>query len=203
MIKKIKSFIRDKIISLLIKNYNSSYNPFGINFGLNSSLYSPMQIDGGENIKIGVNSTIGRNAWLSAIEKYGSQKFNPKITIGDHVNIGNYPCITAIEEITIEECCLLSEYVYISDHTHGIDPTSPNRIATQDLISKGKVVIGKNSFIGYRVSILPGVILGKNCVVGAHSVVTKSFPDYSMIAGNPAKLIKKYSFEKLQWENID
>ena len=53
----------------------------------------------------------------------------------------------------------------------------------------GKLEIGDNCFIGARAFIMPGVKLGKNCIVGAASVVTKSFPENSVIAGNPAKYI--------------
>ena len=59
------------------------------------------------------------------------------------------------------------------------------------LFTKGKqIIIGDNCFIGAHSFILKGVRLGEHCVVGANSVVTKSFPKFSIIAGNPAKLIK-------------
>ena len=61
------------------------------------------------------------------------------------------------------------------------------------------VTIGDGSFIGFGVHISPGVTIGKNCVIGAGSVVTKPIPDYSVVAGVPAKVIKHYSFEENKW----
>lgn len=58
-----------------------------------------------------------------------------------------------------------------------------------DYVRVGKIEIGDHCFIGARAFIMPGVKLGKNFIVGAASVVTKSFPDNSVIAGNPAKYI--------------
>lgn len=188
-------------------NREKKTNPKIMNFGIdmvNQTFFDapPMQINGGEYIKIGNKSSIGRNAWLGAYDSYLSQRFNPQITIGNNVRIGNYATITAINKVQIGDGCLFSEFVYISDHAHGVDPTLGISPKDQPLNSKGPVIIGENTFVGYRVSILPGVVLGKNCVVGSNAVVTKSFPDYTMVAGIPAKAIKKFSFEKKQWINI-
>ena len=58
------------------------------------------------------------------------------------------------------------------------------------------VSIGNNVWIGEHVSILPGVTIGEGSVIGANSVVSKSIPPYSIAVGSPAKVIKKYDFEK-------
>lgn len=176
---------------------------YGMKLGRNAFIEKPKQIIGGENITIGNNTTIGYDSWIAAFAKYEKQVFSPEIRIFDNVRIGNYACITSISKITIHNGCLFSECIYISDHYHGFDPGVNLRPAKQNLFTKGEITIGENCFVGYRVSILSGVSLGRNCVVGAHSVVTKSFPPYSMIAGVPAKIIKKYSHEKKKWIEVN
>jgi acetyltransferase-like isoleucine patch superfamily enzyme len=177
-------------------------SPLGMKeMGDNSFIFMPRKIRGRSCIEIGKGTQINNHAWIDAIERYQHQKFTPNIKIGDNVHVGQYSCIMCIDTICIDDGCVLSEYVYITDLFHGFDPTK-GLIMNQNLISKGNVKIGESSFIGYRACIMPGVTLGKHCVVGANSVVTKSFPDYSMIAGSPAKLIKTFSFEKQDWVSV-
>lgn len=58
-------------------------------------------------------------------------------------------------------------------------------------IKKGKIVIGKGSFIGAHVIILKNVKIGKHCIIGAGSVVTRNIPNREIWAGNPARFIRK------------
>jgi acetyltransferase-like isoleucine patch superfamily enzyme len=69
----------------------------------------------------------------------------------------------------------------------------------QKLSEGNPIVIHENSFIGRNVFIAPGVVIGKHCVVGAYSLVTKSFPDYTMIVGSPARAIKRFCLETCEW----
>jgi acetyltransferase-like isoleucine patch superfamily enzyme len=187
-----------KIIHLVYERLN---NPplFGLaKMGKNSFISLPRRIGLRSFVEVGSNTHIHSHACIVPIAQYNDVKFTPNIKIGDDVYIGRYLQIACIDRIFIDDGCVLSDHIYITDTFHGFDPTKGS-IMSQNLTSKGGIKIGKSSFIGYRVCIMPGVTLGKHCVVGANSVVTKSFPDYSMIAGSPARLVKTFSFEKQDW----
>lgn len=198
------SLIDKRIDSVINEVITINNNKYGINFSDDTSLiYMPHSLNGGKYINIGTGSRIGKFCWIGAFDNYLNQIFVPKIIIGNNVNIGNFACITAINRVEISDGCLFSEYVYISDHSHGYDAADNTSPTIQPLQSKGAVIIGENTFIGMRVSVLPGVTIGRNCVVGAHSVVTKSIPDYSMVAGAPAVIVKQYDFVNNQWASIE
>jgi len=201
---KVEKFIYNKIYLYNNQKFSSS-NKWSVIIHCTSWFELPLQIEGGSNIFIGRDSSIGKHIWLAAYTKYlFNDNYRPKIEIGNGVRIGNYACIVAIKNIKIGDGVLISEYFYVSDHSHGFDVNSNIPPAHQALETKGDgVTIGENTFIGYRVTILPGVTLGKNCVVGSHSVVNKSFPDYSMIGGVPAKILKQYDFVSKTWVKVN
>lgn len=100
-----------------------------------------------------------------------NSRLGGEIILGDYVMMGPDVVIMAVTHD-------------VSDNTKPmIDPTNPS--------IENPVIIGDNVWIGTRVIIMPGVKIGSNTIIGAGSVVTKSFPENSVIAGVPAKLIKK------------
>ncbi|WP_265348157.1 DapH/DapD/GlmU-related protein, partial [Enterobacter cloacae] len=72
----------------------------------------------------------------------------------------------------------------------------------QQPMNNKRTTIGENCFIGAGAKILAGTTLGKQCIVGANSVVKGDFPDYCVISGIPAKIIKKYDVESKRWLTV-
>lgn len=75
------------------------------------------------------------------------------------------------------------------DYSYNIGVLAINQKRKYDVCKKQAIKIGENSFIGANSTVLPGSTIGAYCVVGANSLVKGTFPDYSLIAGNPAKII--------------
>ena len=148
---------------------------------------------GERNIYLGANTIIEKHCCIETIEEYVGCKYQPKIILGNNVHLGEYNHLTAINSITIKDGVLTGRRVTISDNNHGlfnIDDLMENP-SKRILSSKGEVVIGRNVWIGENVCILSGVKIGDGCVIAANAVVTKSIPDYCLVAGVPAKIIKQ------------
>ena len=150
-----------------------------------------------KNVKIGNGCYIDAYNVIecSARLKDNGKTVIPKLTIGNGCNLGEYNHITAVNRIVIGDNLLTGRFVLITDNSHGnFEMQELNMHPSQrPLVSKGEVVIGNNVWLGDKVSVLPGVHIGNGCIIGANSVVTHDLPDYSIAAGNPAKVIKTIS----------
>jgi acetyltransferase-like isoleucine patch superfamily enzyme len=122
--------------------------------------------------------------------------------IGDRSDVGARNRITG--NVIIESDVLLGPDNYISSSDHIYDnPQLPIMDQGQKFISKNghsELKICKGSWIGTHCAIIGDVHIGRNCVVGANSVVTKDIPDFCVVVGNPGKIIKKYNRETEKWE---
>lgn len=178
--------------SHLLRNVVASVRrPRGLaSAGSGMSIAFPRIVRGRAHIAIGTNSHVSSNSWIECFVRYGEDNFDPRIEIGDNVQIGRFLTLTAITNIRIGNGCLFSEHVYISDHAHDVFGIEDTPLVQRRLLAKGPVTIGDFCFLGFRAIVMPGVNLGNRCVVGAGSVVTKSFPDGSVVAGVPARLIR-------------
>ena len=159
--------------------------------GLNCYFGEECNILGGQFISIGNRFYSGIHSRIEAISERNSQSFGPSIEIGDDVSIEDYCHIACIKTVNIGSGTMIASRVYISDHSHGnITHEDLEFPPTKRPLFGKPVNIGKNVWLGEGCCILPGVSLGDNVIVGANAVVTHSFPDNSVIAGVPAKVIK-------------
>jgi len=152
-------------------------------------------LEGGEYIDIANNVYMGRGLVLEAFDRYQEQSFTPSIKIGNYVNIGDYSHLSCINGIIIKDNVRMGRKVFITDNAHGASERSllDMRPNTRPLASKGPVVIEENVWIGEMVCIMPGVTIGRGAIIGANAVVTHDVPPYTLVAGNPARIIKEIS----------
>lgn len=187
LISKCNSFLH-KVQRCLSKEY---YKLFIQHCGRNVSFEGRNVIIGGEYISIGKNSTFQRGLYLTAWNRYNEQRFCPKIRIGKNCDFGAFNHITCINEIVIGNGVLTGKWVTISDNNHGDTSIDNLHLRPKDrpVISKGKVIIGNNVFIGDKATVLSGVVIGEGSVIGANCVVAKNVPPYSIVVGNPSKIL--------------
>lgn len=168
-------------------------------FGWNSKIESPLKINGGKNISIGHHVCISYKSWLSALPLTGSGTC--ELIIEDGCMIGHFNHIYATKKVRLHKGVLTADKVYISDNLHGYE--EPDIYIMNQPIVQCKVVdIGEGSWLGENVCVI-GASIGKHCVIGANSVVTKDIPDYCVAVGSPARVIKKYDFNRKKWVRID
>lgn len=162
--------------------------------GKNTFISKPCSLEGcgQKRISIGDYTRIQSHCLLGCWEKYGEQCFTPSLTIGNNCSIGEYNHITACNKITIGDGLLTGRYVYIGDNSHGGLSKEESSIppVQRELKSKGEIVIGRNVWIGDKVTILGGVHIGDNVIIGAGSVVTHDIPSNCIAAGMPACVVK-------------
>ena len=144
---------------------------------------------------------------------YDGQNFTSRVThhydfIGDKLIIGKFCQIGKNVEFIMNganhQMNSVSTYPFYI--FKGWEQEPPKK---EDLPYKGDTVIGNDVWIGQNVTFLPGVHVGDGCIIGANAVVASDIPPYSVVVGNPAKVIRKRFddemiglLEKLEWWNL-
>lgn len=122
-----------------------------------------------------------------------------EVQIGNKTRIGIGSVL--IGPVSIGDDVRLAQNIVVSGLNHNYENTSIP-ISEQGVATR-QVYIGDETWIGANAVILPGVFIGKHCVVAAGSVVTRNIPSYSVVAGNPARIIKKYNPNSGEWEKYE
>lgn len=149
------------------------------------------RIHGSRCITIAEKTDFGDFCYLTTWPEY--VKVKPSLEIGSHCNFGGFNHITCTNKIVIGNNVLTGRWVTISDNNHGdtSQETLQKHPLERPIVSKGPVIIEDDVWIGDKATILAGVHIGKGAVIAANAVVTKDVPAYSVVAGNPARIIKQ------------
>lgn len=196
-------FLRLPIFENIMRNIRGKYwNYMTKSKAINLKIGKNIVISHPEQIRFGNNCSIGQGVEFFPLLEIAGIFYNGKMTIGNGVVIGDYNRFAFKDEIVIEDNVLFAAYVHITDHSHEFRNIA-KPIIRQGVFGKGRVTIKEGTWLGYRAEILSGVTIGKNCVVAAGAVVTKDVPDYTVVAGCPAKIIKKYDTKANRWVNVN
>lgn len=163
----------------------------------------PIDVRGRSCIDFGRKLTTGKYCRIESFSENGEKT----LFFGNGVQINDFVHISALEKVEIGDNVLIASKVFIADLEHGsysgdLNDSVPNTIVKDRPLSSKHVKIGDNVWIGELVSILPGVTIGENSIIGANSVVTKNIPANCIAVGNPARVIKQYNLEKKIWEHV-
>ncbi len=130
-----------------------------------------------------------------------SNRDGPAIIIGDGCGVGRWSVISAKNQIDIGRNTIFAPSVLVMDHDRSYeDLTLP--IAHQGITRGGTIRIEEGCWIGFGSAILCSqdeLVIGRGTVVGANSVVNHSVPAYSVVIGNPARIVKQYDPKKQDW----
>jgi len=141
-------------------------------------------------VKLGRWSWIGHGTKIRAHE--GTVEIGAKSVLGQECTISSF------QHVAIGRECIVADRVMLIDFDHGVvEVERPIRLQG---IYKRDVAVGNNCWIGYGACILRGVTIGDNCIVGSNSVVTKDVPDDTVVAGMPARALRKRPAPKvMRW----
>lgn len=123
--------------------------------------------------------------WGEGSSVYDSSYIFGKVVVGNSCWIGPFTIIDGSGGLTIGNHCTISSGVHIYSHDNVKQTLSSGKLP----IEHAPVQIGNNTYIGPQTIISKGVTIGSYCVVASNSFVKDSIPDFSIVAGNPAKII--------------
>lgn len=166
----------------------------------------PFYCRGRSRLQFGEGFTTGHHCRFDLL---GDDNDNSKkLIIGKNCKIGDNVHIVANEKVIIGDNCLMASKIFISDTSHGDYSTttidsSPDVPPDERPLYMRHVSIGNNVWIGENACILLGVSIGNGSIIAANSVVNRNVTEGCMVAGAPAKVIKKYDDIYSCWKNVN
>lgn len=186
--------LRDYLSVVVYRMLQSSFAAFG----RGARVIWPLRIVGARYCAFEDEAVLQYGAYVAVLPVHSA---TPSLRIGARTQIGNHAHIVATHRIEIGKSVLIADRFFVADNAHEFaDPSVPVR--DQGLRRLAPVSIGDGSWIGENVCVI-GASIGRQCVVGANSVVTRDLPDLCVAAGSPAIVIKRYCTDSREWRRTD
>jgi len=188
--------LNNKLHSLWIRHFY----PFAsighhVSFHRTSKIYRPRA----PRIQLGSFISLREYAWLSVATD--DPNGEPTIVIDDNCHIGFGSIISARNKIHLERDVLVGQMVLMVDHNHAYEDINIP-VIDQGVTEGGTIRIGSGTWVGHGACVIcprGELSIGRNCVIAANSMVMRSIPDYSVVAGYPATIIRQYDPDKKAW----
>ena len=164
-------------------------------FHVTSKIYRPRS----KRISLGNYVSLREYAWLNVATE--DPEGDPTIILEDNCHIGFGSIISGKNRIHLERDVLIGQMVLVLDHNHEYEDIGAP-VIDQGVNEGGTIRIGQGTWVGHSAAIISprgDLTIGRNCVIASHSVVMRSIPDYSVVAGYPATIIKHYDPEAQTW----
>lgn len=153
-----------------------------------------------EFVHLGADVMVWRDARIEGITRHGDQQFSPQLLIADRAALQQGVHVTFAGRMEIGARTAVMARTVITDIDHDYrDPAAA--IADQKLIVS-PTRLGQDCFIGAGACIQAGTQIGDHCIVGANSVVRGQFPSHCVIAGAPARIIRRFDFDRGEWVRV-
>lgn len=169
-------------------------------FGKKTLVRAPLTITCAHRVSIGRDTYIGAHALISLTEHLHGKDYEPEFKIGDRCQFGDGLVVSCCGEVTIGDDVLASERVFIADTFHEYtDPQLPP--IAQPLAEPKPVRIEDGVFLGIGCCCLAGVTIGERAYVAANAVVTHDVEPWTVVAGSPAKVIRRW--DGREWRRVE
>jgi acetyltransferase-like isoleucine patch superfamily enzyme len=191
------SYVCTKLFTLWLKT-TYPFASMGTNLSIHPTIVLSRRV--APQIKIGSFVIIRNNAWLNTFD-LSETDTAAKIIIDDHCVVNAQVVISAKNNIHLERDVMISACALIMDHNHAYEDIN-KPIQAQGATPGGTIRIEQGCWVGHGAAIVCGqgeLVIGRNSVVAANALVTRSFPPYSVIVGNPARLARKFDTVTGTW----
>ncbi|MBA3415178.1 MAG: acyltransferase [Chloroflexia bacterium] len=155
-------------------------------FGRGALLDRPIWLAGVHKIAIGDGTVLLPNCWLSTSSATWHRP-GAALLIGNNVTVNPHCSFSVASSVIVEDEVSIGSYSMMVDSLHRLD--GPTNSIARNPSTSVPIRVGRGTRIGERVAVLRGSTIGRECIIGTNSVVQGKVPDYSIVTGNPARIV--------------